>query len=107
MRGDRTMSTANLPAIDGLSTEAKRQLLAKLARDLTAASGEPLSVRDETGGEVVVYVVPPDARERAERAMREASPEYLAELQRRAATPEQSMSLEEVLQLGKSPEARR
>lgn len=93
------MSTANLPAIDGLSTEAKRQLLALLARDLMAPSGEPLSVRDEVVGEVVVYVVPPDARARAERAMREASPERLAELQLRAATPDDSFSLEEALGL--------
>jgi hypothetical protein len=93
------MSTANLPAIDGLSTEAKRQLLAKLARDLMAPSGEPLSVRDEAGGEVMVYVVPPDAR--AERAMREASPERLAELQRRAETPEDSFSHEEALRLAR------
>jgi hypothetical protein len=99
------MPTANLPAIDGLSTEAKRQLLARLARDLMSASGEPLSVRDEAGGEVMVYVVPPDARERAERAMREASPERLAELQRRAETPDDSFSLEEALGLRGNPEA--
>jgi hypothetical protein len=93
------MSTGNLPAIDTLSVEAKRQLLAMLARDLSAASGEPLSVRDEAGGEVVVYVVPPDARARAEQAMREATPERLAELHRRAATPDDSFSLEEALGL--------
>ena len=100
------MSTADLPVTDTLSVEAKRQLLARLARELLPATGGPLSVRD-AAGEVVVYAVPPDARARAERAIREASPEYLAELRRRAATPEQSMSLEEVLQLGKAPEAHR
>jgi hypothetical protein len=97
------MSTANLPAIDTLSVEAKRQLLAKLARDLLATSGAPLSVHDGAG-EVVVYVVPPDARARAERAMREASPERLAELRRRAATPENSISVEEVLKSPDKPE---
>jgi hypothetical protein len=92
-------------SVRGLPTETKQQLLALLARDLLASSGAPLSVRDEAGGEIHVYRVPPDARARAERAMREASPEYLAELRRRAATPEQSMSLEEVLQIGKEPGA--
>ena len=99
------MATANLPAIDSLSTEAKRQLLALLARDLTSPSGEPLSVRDEAVGEVTVYVVPPDARARAERAMREATPERLAELQRRAQTPDDSFSLEEALGSRDNPEA--
>jgi hypothetical protein len=95
------MSTANLPAIDTLSVEAKRQLLAILARDLMAVSGEPLSVRDEAGGEVMVYVVPPGARARAERAMRDATSERLAELQRRAETPEDSFSHEEALKLAR------
>src|SRR5690349_21634649 len=99
------MSAANLPSIDSLSVEAKRQLLAQLARDLVSPAGEPLSVRDETVGEVVVYVVPPDARARAERAMREAAPERLAELQRRAETPEDSFSLEEALGLRDNREA--
>jgi hypothetical protein len=99
------MSTANLPAIESLSTEAKRQLLARLARDLMAASGEPLSVRDEAGSEIHVYRVPPDARARAERAMREASPERLAELQRRAETPDDSFSMEEALGLPDNREA--
>jgi hypothetical protein len=97
------MSTTNLPAIDGLSTEAKRQLLALLARDLLASSVAPLSVADGAGGEIVVYTVPPDARARAERAMREATPERLAELRRRAATPDNSFSLEEVLRLPDTP----
>jgi hypothetical protein len=99
------MSTANLPAIESLSTEAKRQLLARLARDLMAASGEPLSVED-AAGEVVVYTVPADARARAERAMREASPEFLAELRRRAETLEDSFSHEEALRLARpAPES--
>ncbi len=85
-RGTETMSTTNLPAIDTLSVEAKRQLLAKLARDLLSISGMPLSVED-AAGEMMIYVVPPDARARAERAMREASPERRAELRRRARRP--------------------
>lgn len=89
-----------------LSTETKRQLLALLARDLMAASGAPVSVAD-AAGELVVYSVPADARARAERAMRAASPEYLAELERRASTPEDSMSLEEVLRLPTQAEVNR
>jgi hypothetical protein len=96
------MSPTNLPAIDALSVEAKRQLLAKLARDLLATSTAPLSVED-AAGEVVIYTVPPDARARAERAMREADPARLAELRRRAATPEKSFSVEEVLGAVDSP----
>ncbi len=88
--------------VRGLPAETKRQLLAMLARDLLPASGAALSVTD-AGGEVVVYAIPADARARAERAMREASPEYLAELQRRAATPEDSFSVEEALGLPDSP----
>ena len=99
------MSTA-FPAIDaGMSTDVKRQLLARLARDLMGPSGEPLSVKDEAGGEVTVYLVPADARARAGAAMREATPERLAELQRRAETPNDSFSLEEALGLRDNPEA--
>ncbi len=86
--------------VRGLSPETKRQLLAMLARDLLTASGTPLSVTDATG-EVVVYAIPADARARAERAMREATPERLAELRRRAATPENSFSHEEALKLAR------
>lgn len=92
------MATADLPATDHLSPDAKKQLLARLARELAGGSGAPLSVTDASG-EVRVRVVPADARARAERALREATPEYLAELQRRAATPEDSMSHEEALNL--------
>lgn len=93
------MSTA--PAITAeslcqLPTETKRQLLAALARDLLPPSGAAVTVNDGAG-EVTVYVVPPDARARAERAMRAATPERIAELQRRAATPDNSFSVEEVL----------
>ncbi len=96
------MSTAELPATDHLSDDAKRRLLARLARELMSRSGAPVYLRDATG-EVVVYVPAPDARARAERAMREATPERRAELARRAATPENSFSVEEVLGPPNSP----
>jgi hypothetical protein len=99
------MSTAPIltaESVRGLPTEAKQQLLALLARDLLASSCAPISVHD-AAGEVVVYVVPPDARARAERAMREATPTRLAELRHRAATPENSFSVEEVLESVDSP----
>jgi hypothetical protein len=93
------MPTANLPAIDTLSVEAKRQLLAKLARDLMTTSSGPLSVTDAAGGEVVVFALPANARTIATRAMRAADPEFIAELHRRAATTEDSMCQEEALKL--------
>lgn len=85
--------------VRGLPAETKRQLLAMLARELMDASGA-VSVAD-AAGEVVVYAIPADARARAERAMREATPAYLAELQLRAATPEKSFSHEEALKLAR------
>ncbi len=95
------MATAELPATDHLSTDAKKQLLLRIARELMDPSGA-MSAAD-AAGEVVVYVVPTDAQARAERAMREATPECLAELQRRAATPEDSFSHEEALSLASEP----
>jgi hypothetical protein len=96
------MTTSDLPAITHLPPEAKRQLLALLARDLLAERSSSLSVQD-AAGEVFVYAVPPDARARAESAMRDADPARLAELRRRAATPERSISLEEAMGLPDSP----
>jgi hypothetical protein len=95
-REGRSMSSAQLPAISHLSADAKKQLLLLLARDLMGASGAPVSMRDATG-EVVVYAPAADARERAERALRSAPPARLAELRRRAETPDRSFSVEEVL----------
>ena len=68
-----TAPTADLPATDHLSTDAKRQLFLRIARELMDASGA-VSVAD-AAGEVVVYAVPADARARAERAIREMTPE--------------------------------
>jgi|GEM_PF-4060865 len=95
-------ATAELPATDHLSVEAKKLLLVRLARELVGASGTPVRMGDATG-EVVVYAPPTDARERTERALRSASPELLAELRRRAETPERSFSVEEVLEPPESP----
>jgi hypothetical protein len=80
------MTTNDLPAISQLSPEAKRQLLALLARDLMSERSSSLSVND-AAGDIFVCAVPADARARAERAMRDADPARLAELSRRAATP--------------------
>jgi hypothetical protein len=93
------MSTADLPATDHLSDDAKRRLLARLARELMSRSGAPVYLRDATG-EVVVYVPAPDARARAERAMREATPERRAELDRRSAELDKTFTLEQAKQLG-------
>lgn len=92
-------ATAELPATDHLSVEAKKLLLLRLARDLMGASGTPVSMRDPAG-EVVVYRVPPDARARAERAMREATAEQRAELDRRSTELGKTFTLEEAKRLG-------
>jgi hypothetical protein len=91
------MASAELPTIDHLTPQAKRELLAMLAREFLSQSRAPVSIEDEAGA-MIVYPVPPDARARAEQAMRNADPRRVSELARRAATPEQSVSLEEVLQ---------
>lgn len=51
------MTATNLPATDHLSTDAKRQLLIRLARDLMAGSGTEVTMSDEAGA-VVVYTAP-------------------------------------------------
>jgi hypothetical protein len=93
------MSTAELPATDHLSDDAKRRLLARLARELMSRSGATVSVTD-AAGEVVVYTIPADARARAERAMREATPEQRAELDRRSTSLDKTFTLEQAKQLG-------
>ena len=92
------MTTSDLPAISQLSPEAKRRLFALLARDLLGEKARSFSFQDAVG-EVAVYAVPAGARAIAEKALRDASPEQLAELRERAATLNQSMSLEEAMQL--------
>src|SRR5690242_8440950 len=99
------MATADLPPVSHLSVDAKRKLLAVLAHDLFAtAGGEGTTVLD-VGGGVLIYHEPAVARARAERAMREATPERLAELDRRIAALDQTFSLEEALNLPEGPEA--
>lgn len=88
------MTGAELPAIEHLTPDAKRQLFALLARELLGSSGAPLSVPDATGGEMLVYAFPADARARTERALREADPARRDELRRRAATPDRSFTPE-------------
>jgi hypothetical protein len=97
-KGVLVMATANLPEITQLSSEEKRQLFAILARDLLHPGRGPLTVEDATG-ELLLYEVPAESRALAERALREADPTYLAELLERAATTEQSLSLEEAIRL--------
>lgn len=81
-----------------LSTDEKRTLLAKLARDLIDKQRGPISVQD-AAGELIVYSIPRDARKRAQRAIRDASLDEIAELQRRASTFKNSMSLDEATHL--------
>ena len=73
------MSNSDIPAVDHLSIEAKRQLLAILARDLLRARSGLISVED-AAGEVFVYAIPPDARTRASkrcaRSIRSGSRSY-------------------------------
>jgi hypothetical protein len=93
------MATADLPQLNTLTPEAKRALLGALLVDLSA-SADKLGPVEADGRRFYIYTPPPDAREMAERAMRECPPEYRAELQRRAAESDsQLMSVEEVLRI--------
>jgi hypothetical protein len=101
--GDYEMST-HLLEIDRLAPESKRVLLAALARDLMVGQGGQLTVRD-ADGEMLVVALPAHAKPAAEQARREADPEYVAELHRRAVGPRQTMTFEEVIALRANPEA--
>jgi hypothetical protein len=90
--------TADLPAISHLPTEAKRTLLAALARELLVDQRGLVSVAD-ANGEMVVYAVPAMPKAAAEQALREADPLYLDELRRRATDLNESVSLEEAVEL--------
>src|SRR6266540_4270471 len=92
------MSTIPAPSIVNRPNDEKRKLLAVLVRDLMETEGSPLSVQD-AAGDVVVYSVPHNARVSAERAMRAATPEDLALLQRRATDLTGSLSLDEAIHL--------
>jgi hypothetical protein len=84
------MSTGQLPTIEHLTPDAKQHLFALLARDLRLGPRDPVRIRDAAGEELLVYAIPIDARERAARALREATPEQRAELRRRAASADNS-----------------
>jgi hypothetical protein len=96
------MSTANLPQTADLPAETKRRLLALLVRDLLSTSPGPLSVTDGLG-EVVVYTVPLDARDKAVQAIQCASPEELFEIERRASAAGDAISFDEALNLPFDP----
>lgn len=92
------MTTTELPAIDHLSLESKRSLLAKLARELTAGTFGSISVTDAIG-ELMVYRVPTNAKKIAEEYARSLTKEEVAELRRRALDTENTFSFEEALNL--------
>ena len=92
------MSTADLPATAHLPFDSKRELLARLARELLADKAGPISLADSKG-ELVVYSVPENARAKAETALRNVSASEASELRRRSNALEDSFSFEEALRL--------
>lgn len=99
------MATADLPQLDTLTPEAKRELLAILVRDL--ATDQSGSIAVSAGGEdYVLYRVPRNARENARRFTEQCSPEYLAELERRAANPGKLYTVDEILRVTPEDAAR-
>jgi hypothetical protein len=96
-----TGMNATLPDIADMTDDAKRRLLKALIYDLAGTEGKVVDV----GGteSLYVYTPPPNARERAQKAIRERTPEYQAELDRRAATPEDSVGVEEWLRMHRGP----
>ena len=86
------MNTGDLPAIEKLNSDAKRRLFILLAQDLQLTAGDPVLITDAGGSEMLVYLVPADARDQAARALRAADPARVAELRRRAADPDRSFS---------------
>src|SRR5436189_96501 len=87
---------ANSISLANMTEEAKRALLAALVRDLSVNTSKPLNVTDYMG-EVYIYSAPISAKEMAEKAIREMTPEHKAELARRSSTPENSLSVAEML----------
>jgi hypothetical protein len=75
-----------------LPTADKRALLVALARELLPGGG-PLVL----DGDISVYRPVPNARALSAQDYRNATPEYLAELQRRAASPHQWVSADELV----------
>jgi hypothetical protein len=90
------MTTLDLPAISHLSVEAKRKLLAVLARDLLANSCGSVSISEDEGSFLVISAVE-SSREIAEAMIRNRTPEEWEELERRVADPDNTFSVEEAL----------
>ena len=85
-------------AVLKLPAKAKRELLDALLADFGAQGVLQL---DRPEGPEYIYRAPPNAKELAEEAARNATPEELAELDRRANAPDSEyMSFEEVLRIG-------
>jgi hypothetical protein len=93
---------ATLPNIADMTDDAKRRLLAMLVRDLVGTTGKSLEVTDPLG-DMFVYTVPFNAKERAREAIRNRTPEYQAELDCRSSTPEDSVGVEEWLRMHRVP----
>lgn len=100
------MPTVNLPAIDTLTEDAKRELLGALLLDLATPDANLLPV--EAGGRrFYVYTPPSDARAAAQRLLDACPPECLEELRRRASDPpDKFMSLEDVMKIADQAEGR-
>ena len=97
------MAALDLASIKSLPTDEKRKLLVALVQDLTARRTGPVSVKDPAG-EVIAFVVNPTARAVAEEAMRNASEEEIAEMRRLANDLDNTLSLDEVLNLPDEPD---
>ncbi len=99
------MTAIDTAAVLKLPAEAKRALLDALLADQGAHGVVHLQLPD---GPVHIYRPPPNARELAEEAARNATPEELAEAVRRANAPDSEfMSFEEVLRIGEEDETPR
>lgn len=94
------MATADLPAIEQMTPEAKRVLLGALVADLSRNGTVPLTVT-MLGRTYSVYEVPAHARENARRHIESLPPEHWEECARRAADtdPANWLSFEDVLRL--------
>jgi hypothetical protein len=88
-------ATADIPSIENMSQAAKQSLLTALLRDLFS-DGRGMASVDDPSGKYFVLQAPTDARERAMESIRRRAPEERAELDRRASTPEDSLSIEEM-----------
>jgi hypothetical protein len=98
------MTAIDPAAVRSLPAKAQRELLDTLLTELGAHG--VMQLTGPTGTEYV-YRAPPNAKELAEEAARNAPPEELDELQRRARSgPEEWMNFDEALKLGEESIAR-